>query len=265
MKKKFYQNEKFQGYFFPILYFVLSISIVVTACIIFKNKYYTPILVDGVSMKPTLVGGTLYKNDGEKTIYYRSHYGVADLHPSAVNNLKRFDVCVTHYPTTWVSDEKASIIKRVWGFPGETLDMSYNEEDRAYTFTVSKGQKEIYRVTAPIVEITRKYEGEYTINKKTTYVTITDTYNAAEFKVGNKIFYTNTAERRTFHKTLQSNEYFVMGDNWGNSTDSYKQISSSDLLTKKYLQGRAIYIDGYATASGDNAINIHKIKARYNF
>ena len=260
MKKKFFQNEKFQGYFFPILYFVLSIAIVVTGCIIFKNKYYTSILVEGVSMQPTLVGGGY---SGQSNKYLRSHYGYADLHKSAVNRLKRFDVCVTYYPSSWVGDEKTSIIKRVWGFPGETLNLHYAESK--FTFTVTNGNKFVCQYEAPIVDITRTYSAEYYEGTALRYTTVEMSFHAAKFNVGNKTFYTNTSEKRDFSKTLGKDEYFVMGDNWGHSTDSYTKRDSEDKLTKKYLQGRAICINAYATSKNDQAVNIKKIKPRYNF
>ena len=275
MKKKFYQSEKFQGYFFPILYFILSIAIVVTASIIFKNKYYKYILIDGPSMRPTLVGGgssgqTITKDGHTYAINYRSHYGYADLHQSAVNNLKRFDVCITSYPSSWISDDDSSIIKRVWGFPGETLTMTFSGEDtsRHFTFEVCKGEKRLAKYEAPIVNINRKFEGEYFVGSKRHILTISETYEVAKFNVGSKTFYTNFSNptsKRLFTKTLQKNEYFVMGDNWGMSSDSYENRNNPDLLTKKYLQGKVACIDSYATAKGDEAIEIHKIKPKIDF
>lgn len=268
MRKKFYQNEKFQGIFFPILYLFLSIGIVITGCIIFYNNYYQPILVDGISMKPTLIGGGYAKTATDGTVInYRYHYGIADLHKSAVNSLNRFDVCITYYPKSWPSDDDASIIKRVWGFPGETINMSYNSTDKEFTYTVRKNDKLLCEYKAPVVEITRKYEAEYTKNGQHGYTTVSESFTAAKFNVGIKIFYTNvaTSSYRTFTKTLQSNEYFVMGDNWAGSSDSYTNISETELLTKNYLQGRAVCISGYASSQGNKAVHIHKYKQRYKF
>ena len=265
MEQKFYKKEKFQAIFFPVVYFLLTIAIAVTGCIIFYNKYYQPILVDGNSMHPTLVGGGSADVSIEgNPLSFRSHYGIADLHKSAVNNLKRFDVCVTYYPASWAAEEGASIIKRVWGFPGETLNLTYT--DNTYTFTVTKNSKKVCEYKAPVVEITRRYECEYKVSGKTRYATVTKTFNqAAKFDVGSKIFYVNAKTSRTFTKTLAKNEYFVMGDNWASSTDSYLRINNPDLLTKGYLQGKAICINAYATANNSQAINVHKIKARYYF
>ncbi len=265
MEQKFYKKEKFQAFFFPIVYFLLTVAIAVTGCIIFYNKYYQPILVDGSSMHPTLVGGGSADISIEgNPVSYRSHYGIADLHKSAVNNLKRFDVCVTYYPASWAAEEGASIIKRVWGFPGETLDLTYSEG--TYTFTVTKNSKKICQYKAPVVSIKRSYECEYKSGGKTKYATVTKEFTqAAKFDVGSKVFYVNAKVSRVFTKTLADNEYFVMGDNWASSTDSYLRRDNPDKLTKKYLQGKAICINGYATADDNEAKNIHKIKARYYF
>ena len=271
MKKKFYLSEKFQSIFFPILYLILGLGIVLTGCFIFYNKYYQPILVDGASMQPTLVGGgssgsTVEYKGSNYPVYFRNHYGIADLHPYAVDHLKRFDVCVTYYPNSWSAEDGASIIKRVWGFPGETLNLTYDNESTSFIFTISKNEKVIKEYHAPVVEITRKYEGEYYVNGKRKYTTASKTFTAAEFFVGNKAFYVNVSStKRVFKKTLADNEYFVMGDNWGASSDSYSNKDNHDLLTKKYLQGKAICINAYASSSNSKAVAIHKIKGWYLF
>lgn len=278
MKTKFYQNEKFQRIFFPVLYFLLTIGIVITGCVIFYNKYYEPILIDGSSMMPTLVGGdptgrTITVDGQQYSIYYRCHYGIADLHKNAVNNLKRFDVCVTHYPSSWGATSDTSIIKRVWGFPEETIKLTY-DEDYTYKFTVTN-KSGTFSYTASKTHITKKYECEYKVGKKTKYTTISNEFDVSKWTVSNskdkrgtnKTFYTNNNQlyTRTFEITLGKNQYFVMGDNWGHSTDSYTERSKAEKLTKGYLEGKAVCITGYATAQGKNAINIHKIKERYNF
>ena len=67
---------------------------------------------------------------------------------------------------------------------------------------------------------------------------------------------------------LEKNEYFVMGDNWASSTDCYHNRGSSVKLTKNYLQGKVVCIQGYGkveeSTGGDYTIKEkHPIKARY--
>ena len=268
MSTKFYKNEKFQSVFFPLLYFALTIAIVVTACFIFKKKYYQPIVVDGSSMQPTLVGGTSASSPGYK---YRYHYGAADLNRNSINGLKRFDVIVTYYPSSWISEATKSYkIKRVWGFPSETIHLSFDDETRRYTFSVSKPYDghPVNLTSSPIQTITRTYEVEKTVDDKRQISTLETTFTAAEFTISNKSFFVNFAEghKRTIDGyTLGKNEYFVMGDNWCGSTDSYANYGKSDKLTKSYLQGKVLYISAYVSLKNDNPVDFHEFKKRYFF
>lgn len=273
MGKKFYESEKFQAVFFPILYFVLAIALVVTGSLIFKKVYYHPVVVDGSSMLPTLAGGSELESGGSITVdghnvslKYRYNYGIADLTKASVNNIKRFDVIVTHYPKSWGTEEEDYIIKRVWGFPGETLNLTYDGLAKTFTFTASKKGKETYKIIAPIVEYTKKFEAEYMLDGKYHTKEVESSFPAAKFKLSNKTFYTNTRVIRqlTNHK-LEKNEYFVMGDNWETSTDSWKCRSLQDKLTKSYLQGRVLYISAYVSIVNEKPTNFHNIKKRYNF
>lgn len=275
MITKFYKSEKFQAVFFPVLYFLLAAALVVTGCFIFKKKYYQPVIVDGTSMLPTLSGGRSfdeYKTFQDKegnpvnvAVSYRYNYGTADLHRHSVNNIKRFDVVVTHYPKTWGTEDGIYIIKRVWGFPGETISLTYDSTEKAYTFTAeAKGKK--YEIKAPVVSYTKSFETECIFENKRYIYNEEKTFTAAKFVLKNKTFYTNVITQRTFsnHK-LGKNEYFVMGDNWDKSTDSYSNIGNSHKLNKPYILGRVLYIYAYASLVNDNPTAFHEFDKRYNF
>ena len=271
MDKKFYKNEKFQAVFFPVLYFGLSVALVITGCYIFKKKYYQPVIVDGKSMLPTLAGGTaadqpIVINGVSYPARYRYHYGIADLHEHSVNNIKRFDVIVTHYPTSWGTSDETYIIKRVWGFPGETINLTYDSEAASFTFSVYKNNKNTYKITAPIVNYQTKFESECVVDGKYHFSKSTCTMQAAKFILKNKTFYTafNPGRHFTNHQ-LGKNEYFVMGDNWNASSDSFVNINKEEKLTKKYLQGRVLYMSAYASLVKDDPKYIHEFKKRYNF
>ncbi len=261
MITKFYKNEKFQAVFFPVIYFLLIIAIVVTGCFIFQKKYYQPIIVDGKSMQPTLIGGQTADNGSGSTSLLRYHYGVADLNKSSVNNIRRFDVIVTYYPSSWGTPDSYKI-KRVWGLPGETLSLTF--ENQKYTFNVSKNARPIYTISSSEIEtVTKTYEtGANDEISKQDF-----NYLVAKFTVNNKSFYINaTSKKRMFTKKLEKNEYFVMGDNWNNSTDSYEKKDSTDLLTKPYIQGKVLYINAYVSLNTKNEpVKFHYFDKRFYF
>lgn len=266
MAKKFYKNEKFQAIFFPILYFILTVSIVATGCYIFYKKYYQPIVVDGSSMQPTLVGGGSSHETGKT---YRYHYGLADLHNPAINNLKRFDVVVTYYPSSWMGGiDKTYKIKRVWGFPGETIKLTYDSTETVFTFTVNHafdGGNRTYK-SSKIETIQRTFEVEHMEGNKRVIEKTTTSYSSAKFSIPSKSFNINAGgTKREFEKTLEKNEYFVMGDNWASSTDSYEKINMSEKLTRKYIQGRVLFINAYVSLKQGEPIAFHKFKERYYF
>ena len=268
MRTKFYKNEKFQAVFFPVLYFLLTISIVVTGCYIFYKKYYQPIVVDGSSMQPTLIGGG--SCPGVPGTSYRYNYGVADLHNPAINGLKRFDVVVTYYPSSWMGGaDKTYKIKRVWGFPGETIDLKYDTQEQYFTFTVTHafdGNNKTFK-SSVISSITKTYEIEHMEAKKRVIEKHEVTFQAAKFSVGSKSFFINASgNKRTLDEyTLGKNEYFVMGDNWASSTDCWEKRTSPDKLTRSYIQGRVLYISAYVSLKNGDPVDFHNFKKRYYF
>ncbi len=226
---KIFKSEKFQKIFYPIFYILFAAAITVSGCFIFNRYYYTNIFVSGPSMLPTLVG------DDTNNIH---HYGIADTTSQAIEGMKRFDVCITYYPDSW-GTRKGLIVKRVWGFPGERLVLNSNETQSE--FTVYHNEEVVYQVTAPI-------EKNHSVDKIISQTTM-DVY---EFNVGHKVFYTAAKQARTFDYTLGNDEYFVMGDHWGDSTDSYVKYTAEAKLTRKYIQGRIICIQGYGKVVTDD-------------
>ena len=276
MTKKFYKNEKFQVWFFPILYFLLAVSIVITGCFIFKKKFYQPIVVNGHSMWPTLSGGGTYTEPGDQTSYHlRYHYGLADINKSSVYGLHRFDVVVTYYPQGWGGSSNDYKIKRIWGFPGETIDLTYDEQKLEYTFRAYKQGMPTYEIKSARKEFTQNFESYYTQQGETKYKESSLTYSVNEFVLPNKTFRTShtnpfgssSKSPRVFHKDLKNDEYFVMGDNWQGSTDSYDNMTNPNRLTANELQGRVICINAYVTYNSitEETTNMHQIKERYDF
>ena len=247
MAEKFFKSEKFQKVFYPILYLILSVAFLVSFCFIFVRSYYTNVYISGSSMMPTLLGG----NSG------KWNYGISDNHKNTIKNIKRFDVVLTYYPSSWnggSGEEKEDTtykIKRVWGFPGETISLTRNTNE--YVFKVTKGEEEIYKITAPILK--RKYPFSST------------EWTIAEFSLKNKTFVTHADAKREFIINLdeEKQEYFVMGDNWSASSDSFSHITSSEKLTFDNLQGKMIAIQGVAKLENGELVNKQKYRYIFNF
>lgn len=288
MSTKFYKNEKFQVWFYPILYLILIIGIVITCCFIFNKKYYQPIVVTGESMWPTLAGGRTIDDTEDHSRSLRYHYGLADLHRSSVNELQRFDVVVTYYPQSWGLDgsketylaQRSFKIKRVWGFPGETISMRFDTETSTYTFKAIKPGKPGFIISSsPVKEFIQSFEC-YSGNN---FENHNFRFTVNEFALPNKTFrvsYTTPDKQyppqpagstsfdriREFSRTLHNDEYFVMGDNWRGSTDCFEK-SNTERLTTDYLQGRVVCINSYVTynSMSKDTSNSHSIERMYEF
>ncbi len=249
-----FRSEKFQKIFYPIFYLVFTVAISISGCFIFQRYYYTNIFVSGSSMLPTLVG-----NDSRNI----HHYGIADTTDKAIDGLERFDVVIANFPTSW-GTTKGLVVKRLWGFPGESISLhSYSEVVDAKTvytstFTVSKNSEVIYTITA------------HDIIKTVDIIYSQEDMSLFEFNTDKKTFNTRTKELRNFSVNLGENDYFVMGDNWGDSSDSYKNLSNPDKLTRGYIKGKVVCIQGYAKVQHDEEGNYtiyekHPIPAKYIF
>lgn len=247
----FFRSNYFQKIFYPCIYFLMAIGVVITGCFVFSRSYYTNVYVSGNSMSPTLLGG-------DSLSHNRCHYGISDNHRNTLKTLKRYDVVVTYYPKSWGSTaDEAYKIKRVWGFPGETLKMSF--KDNVYTFEVSKGDEIIYSINA---EVSTK-EFNIVDNKVN--------YTVAAFSIPTKTFYTRVKlesgdyQRTNFDISLKENEYFLMGDNWTSSSDSYNHKDNVNRITFDDLQGKMVCIQGTAIYKNGELQDRQKIKDWYYF
>ena len=238
------------------IYLSFTILLAFTGCFLFQDYYYKKIYISGRSMNPTLIGDEGCHN-----------YGYVDTSANAINNLKRFDVIITYY-NKWTNpdpedpsyEDTSYKVKRVWGFPGETITLTCIEEVDPETTTVSKYfNYKAVKNDKVVCDITSEpaIEKEFNISslKKKEKMLV------CRFTYGNKHFYINaktdnTGVPRHFEdlvldkktKTVEGSkdEYFVMGDNWQNSADSYRYVVKDHKanLDKSELQGRVVCIQG---------------------
>ena len=195
-KKAKKKENKFVAIAWAFLYFLLTITLCLSGTRTFIQFYYYPIYISGDSMEPTLNGGTDYSNP-------RYDFGYIDTSRKAIDSIDRFDIITTFYPFSaedynqpyqhnqdTLSGAKHKI-KRVIALPGDTFTISNN------------------------VLIFRNNETGEDEPCELPFETITSqNSNRVDFKT--KGF----GDEEGF-VTLAEDEYWVMGDNWVGSRDSY--------------------------------------------
>ncbi len=95
------EEEKFKKEKSDLWEWIKALIIAFLLAALIRFVLFTPIVVDGESMMPTL-------ESGERMIVNKLNYKVGDI--------QRFDIVVFHAP------EKKDYIKRVIGVPGDTLE-----------------------------------------------------------------------------------------------------------------------------------------------
>ncbi|MCR5185308.1 MAG: signal peptidase I [Bacilli bacterium] len=209
-------KKKISSLFTPLLYLATAISICIASASLMKNSFYSYVFVSGGSMNPTLKGGSdsgaikpHLDGSGKYVAGETVHFGVTDDSDRAKKNIERYDIVTTYYP--WsdydssgsVKDGAEYKIKRVIALPNET-------------FKIENGNLYV------------KNSGEFTLIPQT-YETQYDS---------NPVTYKDVSER-----TLGKNEYWVMGDHRGNSSDC---VNANRPVTYKNIIGVLVCIQGEA-------------------
>lgn len=190
---------------------IISILLFVATGITCYQKFYLDhFWVNGQSMYPTLNGkavnadGQAYglrASDADYIGGKNIDFGTYNSHKSALKRLKRFDIVVTRY----VTNDDSLKIKRIIGLPGETIRFNSTE-------------------------IGSDHNGDLYINGKYVAQPIPDEMIKAGRYLG----------KYSVDFTLKSDEYFVCGDNRGNSSDSL----TVGPIKKDFIEGKVVALVG---------------------
>ena len=241
----------------PIVYLVLIINVCFSFILVFRSYYYRSIFVHGISMEPTLNG----------ELSGRSDYGIIDDHTSAINAIKRFQIITTYYPftdsdyvggyvhgQTNVVDEVNSSykIKRVYGLPGETIRFDVDLDK----YETIKGCSTQEAFTEPVQKIAQECIKFY--------VKKTGDLNFVEQKITfkRKIDVKKIPNYANFEFELQSDEYWVMGDNYSASSDCFNRNPKHPIY-KDNIVGVLIAIEGTCKIEGSTDKNLDGTKSSY--
>ncbi len=228
--------SKIKALIAPTIYFVLTILIAVNVLIVFNRSYYLVIYIEGKSMQPTLNGEVTssYTDEDGAIVTEHIEFGYTDESKSAIDSVQRFNIVTCLYP---------------W----DRLDYSRDENDQYVrnSSALSTANYKIKRVIAFPNE-TFKIEGEEEGTKGYNLSFYVDTDNDGEKDTWEAVELpfdtTGLSAKYIPETTLGEDEYWVMGDNWGNSTDcsshSYSYYEYDDegtLVTKTQTMGPIYY------------------------
>ena len=210
-------KKKFIKIIWPVIYLVLVINVCLSFILVFRSYYYRSIFVSGPSMEPTLQGDK-FANNGYVD------YGIIDDHSYAINHLKRFQIVTTYYPFSdsdyvggykhgeenTLSSEASYKIKRVYGFPGETIRFDINEDLLPEFNSLKYGTEQFQDVLRRILTFSVKEAGS-------------EEFVEQKIKFKRKISNDDILKYADFEYQLGSDEYWVMGDNYSRSDDCFRQ------------------------------------------
>lgn len=200
----------FRAFLDKVVFAFYVVALVLAVCfstfIWFQKTYFSTYWVNGQSMWPTLNADAIDANGVPFNEEKRALDGatgvdfvIGDAHQNAIDHIKRFDIVVCKYSDSDYSDK----IKRVIVMPGETFYI-----DSTGAGNEGNGVLHILNTTTNDYEIIPQ---EFT-----------------KIEVG---AYPAVYAKPT---TLKENEYFVMGDNRANSSDSRQHgpITKSNIEAK---------------------------------
>ena len=199
-----------------IFYFLTVVAVCVTSTILMKESYFSYIYVNGSSMNPTLMGGSgseampphVDLNTDEYIPGDLVHFGTVDPSTKAKKNIKRYDIVTTY-------------------FPGEDYDASGNlKKNAAYKIKrVISLPGETFKIEQGVLSV--KYGDEYQVIERTHLIDDSG----------------NVSIKDVSERTLEKNEYWVMGDHRSGSKDC---VTLNKPVTFDNITGVLVTIEGVA-------------------
>lgn len=250
-------KKKIKLIIWPLVYLVLIFNVCFSFVLVFRSYYYRSIFVHGQSMEPTLNG----------ELSGRSDYGIIDDHASAINNLKRFQIVTTYYPFSDhdyvggyvhgqnnVIDEANSSykIKRVYGLPNETIRFEVDMDK----YETIKGVSTTEAYTEPVQKTAQECIKFFV--KKTGDLNFVE----QNIKFKRKIDVKKIPNYVDFEYELQSDEYWVMGDNYSASFDCFNRNPKLPIY-RDNIVGVLIAIEGTCKINGSTDPTLDGTKSSY--
>ena len=226
---------------------LVAMSLFVATNIVFlRTNYNSSFYVNGMSMYPTLNSNCLgsngnklnCKSGSEHRSGYQAEYGYAktDNLGDWKNDLHRLDIVITYYADDYqknsdgsfkrdssgalmLQNDRKSKIKRIIGLPGETIKFQpCSEDDPDGMYNRVWGKTTITHVDG-------------------TTELLKPLYNLSDYLVDGVTDYAFPGSASYGTVTLKENEYYVMGDNRGYSSDSRQKgpVTLEMILGKAYL------------------------------
>lgn len=181
---------------------LLIVVTLIAIPITYVDVVYTPVYIDGQSMAPTL-------NNFENPSFVE--FGLMDQRSKAKNKIKRGDIIV--FDRNGGTPAPSLLIKRVIALPYETILI--NDHGQGDEVMITTAQGETILLPEKYLSNTARY------------------YTATSSDSGNGI---------KTPLTLGADEYYLMGDNRGNSYDS-RRLGG---ISYEYIRGKLVVVQGYA-------------------
>lgn len=223
------KNRRWRTFFSRLWTVFLVVAVIIVIPVAYVDIVYTEVYIDGASMEPTFNSGANFLNLPALT-NGQSYVEVGLMNPSndAKKRIDRGHIII--FDNTPQSDTPNLLIKRVIGLPGEEL-----------LITDNGNASDTIKITTADGSIIPVLSEDY-LTEEHQYLTLT---NNQEINI-----------------TLSDDEYFVMGDNRDNSTDS--RVFGA--INKTQLEGKLWMINGYGIKeNGKQGLTGRKYYAFWNW